>query len=225
MSDGSGNVYDLAQDYAPTLTNHLSIYSAVVETGGDLLLTAALNGGATDQITLHIFEIAGYSGGEDQLGTNFQSSTRNATVSTAEATSTADQFAFAFFADTFGSGVTWTAGNGFSAGETSNGAAVCFSEGGVVSSTGIQTATATADFASDTTSIIVTFKAGGDSDGGGDSGGSGDGGGDSDQTPAVQGSWPAYAQRIGRGHVAPPKPAPTFKGRISYLQPRYKRPF
>jgi len=167
ISDGSGNVYNLAQDYAPTISNHLSIYSAIVVTGGDLLLTAALSGDATDEITLHIFEIAGYSGAEDQLGTNFQSNTKNATVSTADVTSSADQFVFAFFADTFGSGVTWTAGDGFAAGETSNGGAVCFSESMVASSTGIQTATANADFASDTTSIIVTFKAGGDSDGSG----------------------------------------------------------
>jgi hypothetical protein len=118
----------------------------------------------TNNLHLHIYEISGLltSSVLDQIGSNFQTNATAATVSTAGATTAANEYVFAYFGRDNGSG-TWTTGTGYGDTRSSpnSGASTdAFSEDKIISATGKQTATATSSGTDSLTSLIVTFKAG-----------------------------------------------------------------
>jgi hypothetical protein len=173
VSDGA-NTYFIALDSEPAASYLLEMYKANAGANGSLTLTASLSEGS-DTIHLHIFEVAGGYDTQEESGSNYSgANTANGTVSTGGATTQADSFVFAMFVSSFGSGITWTPGSGFTAGQTTSGGHVVFTEGREVTTTGVQTATATANFASgQIAGGIATFYASGNDSGGGDSGGGG----------------------------------------------------
>src|SRR5579864_199649 len=143
----------------PSLAN---IYYAVVPSTGPDTVTVHMTG--TNNLHLHIYEVSGLvtSSVLDQIGSNFQSGVTAATVSTAGATTTANELVFAYFGRDNGSG-TWTTGTGYGnalASPNTGSATDAFSEDKIISATGIQTATATSSAADALTSVIATFKAG-----------------------------------------------------------------
>jgi hypothetical protein len=165
ITDTRGSVWSLAVTRNPGTTGTpalASIYYAVVpSTGAD---TVTVHMSAAHNLHMHIYEVSGLltSSVLDQSGSNFQTGATAATVSTSAATSTANEFVFAYFARNNGSG-TWTAGAGYGntkASPNTSAATDAFSEGKIVSATGTQTATATASASDGLTSIIATFKAG-----------------------------------------------------------------
>ena len=161
VTDGA-NEYSVATNVseAPSQT---FLFSAIAGASGALTITVADASSPviSSEIHVHIFEVSGYAN-FDIAGTNYQGSvTPDATVSTIGPTQNADDFLVAFFANTF-EGVSWTPGSGYSAGETTSGASLtCFSEFCTVSSTGVQTATATQNNGTQILSLIVAFKSGG----------------------------------------------------------------
>src|SRR4029077_2578095 len=122
-----------------------SIYYAVVPSTGADTITVHMTG--TNNLHMHIYEVSGLvtSSVLDKIGSNFQSGATAATVSTSAATAAANEFVFAYFARDNGSG-TWTAGTGYGnmlASPNASAGTDAFSEDKIISTTGIQTATAT----------------------------------------------------------------------------------
>ena len=163
-SSPSNDAYGLAVSAKPATTgtpSAASIYYAVANATGALTITAHI--GASDNIHLHIYEISGLSptlsSVLDQTGSNAQTSTTSATVSTGGATKVANEYVFAFFA-TDNSTQTWTKGGSYTDVETANriGGDSSFSEDLVITSAGKQTATATSTTADRITSVIATFQ-------------------------------------------------------------------
>jgi hypothetical protein len=155
IGDGS-NVYHNALDLIPSGGFIFEMYYAKAGANGSITITASTN--SSDTIHLHIFEVAGGYDTTEQSGSNYQSTnTQNGTVSTGGATTHATSFVLAMFADNFGSGVTWTPGSGYTAGQTTASGHVVFSEGGEITGAGVQTATASQNFSSVIASGIATF--------------------------------------------------------------------
>lgn len=160
---GAGQPYQIALDQLPQFGYLFEMFFYKIPNGGSynsLTVTANLSG--SDTAHLHIFEVAGGYDSTEQSGANYNgTNSLNGTVSTGGATTHADSFVLAMFSDSFGSGVTWTPGAGFTAGPTTAGGHVVFSEGKEVTSAGVQTATASQNFASAIASGIATFYASG----------------------------------------------------------------
>jgi hypothetical protein len=165
ITDTRGSVWSLAVTRNPGTTGTpalASIYYAVVpSTGAD---TVTVHMSAAHNLHMHIYEVSGLLASSvlDQTGSNFQTGATAATVSTSAATTTANEFVFAYFARNNGSG-TWTAGAGYGNTKASPNASAgtdAFSEGKIISANGTQTATATSSASDGLTSVIATFKAG-----------------------------------------------------------------
>ncbi len=163
-SSPSNNAYALAVSDNPPTTgtpSAASIYYAVANATGPLTITAHIS--AAHNIHLHIYEISGLSSTLssvlDQTGANFQTPTTSGIVSTSGATTVANEYVFAFFA-TDNSTQTWTKGGSYTDVETSNrvGGDSGFSEDLVITSTGMQTATAAFTGQDFVTSVIATFR-------------------------------------------------------------------
>jgi hypothetical protein len=159
---GDGQQYQIALDQQPQAGYLFEIYFHKNANLSYNSLTVNVSLSGSDTAHLHIFEVAGGYDSTEQSGANWQSTNSlNGTVSTSGATTHANSFVLAMFADNFGSGVTWTPGAGFTAGQTTAGGHVVFSEGREVTSTGVQTATASQNFSSVIGSGIATFYASG----------------------------------------------------------------
>jgi hypothetical protein len=155
---------------------------------------------------IHLYEVSGYDT-PDQTGGSFQQ-TSSPSASITSNTSRAKEFVIAAFMDLTHVGETFTAGTGYTAGETTNASGgSMFSEYQEISSIGQPTATATMGIpASDQfLALVVTFY------GSGGSGGSG-GGGSTDiflGSVRVLGSAPAGATVPYLGTVKVVASAPT----------------
>jgi hypothetical protein len=162
-TDNSSNAYALAVSDKPPTTgtpSAASIYYAVANSTGPLTITSHIS--ASDNIHLHIYEVSGLSSTLnsvlDRTGSNLQTPTTSATVSTSGATTVANEYVFAFFASD-NSTQTWTKGGSYTDVETSNRAGdSSFSEDLVITSAGTQTATAAFTVKDRVTSVIATFK-------------------------------------------------------------------
>jgi hypothetical protein len=166
ITDTLGSTFSLAVADNPGTAGTpslASLYYAVAPATGADTVTVHMTG--TNNLHLHIYEVSGLltSSVLDQIGSNFQSGTTAATVSTAASTTTANEFVFAYFGRDNGVG-TWTAGNGYANGlasPNSGSSTDAFSEDNIISAIGIQTATATASASDGLTSVIATFAAAG----------------------------------------------------------------
>jgi hypothetical protein len=160
-SVGDGvNTYFTATEQSPSAGFLFNIYYAKATANGSVTIT--VNFGSSTTVHLHIFEVSGGYDTFEQAGENYNNTNSlNGTVSTSGSTTHAKSFVFAMFADNFGSGVTWTPGSGYTAGQTTSGGHVVFSEGGEINGAGVQTATASQNFSSVIASVIVTFYASG----------------------------------------------------------------
>jgi Abnormal spindle-like microcephaly-assoc'd, ASPM-SPD-2-Hydin len=166
ITDTLGSSWLLAVAENPGATgtpSQCNIYYAVVPSTGANTVTVHATG--TNNLHLHIYEISGLvtSSVLDQSGSNFQSTTTTATVSTAGPTTAANEYVFAYVGRNNGTG-TWTAGTGYGDARSSpntTSATDAFSEDKIVSATGTQTATATSSATDALTSVIATFKAAG----------------------------------------------------------------
>jgi hypothetical protein len=155
-TDNQGNTYFAATEQSPSAGFLFNIYYAKASANGSVTIT--VNFGSSTTVHLHIFEVSGGYDTFEQAGENYNgTNSLNGTVSTSGATTHATSFVFAMFADNFGSGVTWTPGSGYTAGQTTASGHVVFSEGGEITGAGIQTATASQNFSSVIASVIVTF--------------------------------------------------------------------
>lgn len=166
ITDTLGSTWTLAVAKNPGVTGtpaQANIYYAIAPSTGADTITVHMTG--TNSLHLHVYEVSGLltSSVLDQIGSNYQTSATAATVSTAAATTAANEYIFNFVARDNGSG-TWTAGSGYSNGlgtPNTGSSTDAFSEGKVVVATGTQTGTATSSAADALTSVIATFKAGG----------------------------------------------------------------
>jgi hypothetical protein len=162
ITDTLGSTWSLAVAKNPGTTGSpslASLYYAVVPSTGPDTVTVHMTG--TNNLHMHIYEISGLvtSSVLDQIGSNFQSGATAATVSTSGATTTANEFVFAYFGRDNGSG-TWAAGTGYGnalASPNTGSGTDAFSEGKILSATGTQTATATSSATDALTSVIATF--------------------------------------------------------------------
>ncbi len=165
VTDTLGSTWTLAVTKNPGTAGTPSLaglYYAIVPSTGADTVTVHMTG--TNNLHLHIYEVAGLvtSSVLDQTGSNFQSSGTAATVSTSAATTSLNEFVFAYFGRDNGSG-TWTVGNGYGnalATPNTGSATDAFSEDKTVSTKGTQTATATSSASDALTSLIATFVAG-----------------------------------------------------------------
>ena len=164
VTDTLGSTWSLAVTKNPGTAGTPSltaIYYAVAPAGGADTVTVHMTG--TNNLHLHIYEVSGLltSSALDQTGSNYQSGTTVATVSTAAATTSANEFVFAYFGRDNGSGA-WAAGSGYGntiASPNTSASTDAFSEAAVISAKGVQTATATSSAADGLTSVIATFAA------------------------------------------------------------------
>jgi hypothetical protein len=155
VGDGT-NTYFTGTEQSPSAGFLFNIYYAKANANGTPTIT--VNFGSSTTVHLHIFEVAGGYDTFEQAGENYNgTNSLNGTVSTSGSTTHATSFVFAMFADNFGSGVTWTPGSGYTAGQTTASGHVVFSEGGEITGAGVQTATASQNFSSVIASVIVTF--------------------------------------------------------------------
>jgi putative Ig domain-containing protein len=159
IGDGT-NIYNISSDGNPGPGFNFNVYYAKASANGTPTIT--VNFASSTVVHLHIFEVSGGYDTAEQFGANYNgTNSLNGTVSTSGSTTHATSFVFAMFADNFGSGVTWTPGSGYTAGQTTANNNVVFSEGGEINGAGVQTATASQNFSSVIGSVIATFYASG----------------------------------------------------------------
>ncbi len=121
---------------------------------------------------IHLFEVSGYDS-FDKQNTNIQTTTTPSVGVTVD-TSAAAEFVLAAFLDQTHTGETFTAGAGYTAGETTNtNSFSLFTEYNEISSVGQPSASATIPNNDTVCSLIVTFYASGNSGGGGNGSGGG----------------------------------------------------
>ena len=122
--------------------------------------TVTGNVATSHNLHVHIWEISGLAGSPDKNGTTNQTAVTALTVSTGTATTTANELVFGLFFNTTQAN-TFTVGSGYGPSETTNdtsGFDALFTEVKIVSTTGVQTATATAATSSNFDCIVATFK-------------------------------------------------------------------
>ncbi len=166
ITDTLGSTWTLAIAENPGTTGTpalASLYYAIVPSTGADTITVHMTG--TNNLHLHIYEVSGIvtSAMLDKTGFNFQTSGTAATVSTSAATTSMNEFVFAYFGRDNGSG-TWTGGSGYSntlATPNSGAGTDAFSEDKIITAAGVQTATATSSASDALTSLIATFVAAG----------------------------------------------------------------
>ncbi len=154
-TDSLGNTY--TQLVTGSYASHAvgAVYATTTTSSGADTVTCNTN--ATNNIHCNIYEVQGITMTVDQTGT-FSETGTSLTVSTSAATTNADDFVFAFFADN-DNGSYLTAGPGLGDAELSNdGGDTGFSEDMVVVNTGIQTATATSNLNDAFENLIAALK-------------------------------------------------------------------
>ncbi|MGH9681950.1 MAG: Ig-like domain-containing protein, partial [Candidatus Acidiferrales bacterium] len=164
VTDTLGSTWSLAVTKNPGTSGTPSlagIYYAIAPSAGADTITVHMTG--TNNLHLHIYEVSGVVTASelDQVGSNYQTSTTAATVSTTAATTKANEFIFAYFARDNGVG-TWTSGSGYGnalASPNTSASTDAFSEAKAVSTTGVQTATATSSASDGLTSVLAAFVA------------------------------------------------------------------
>jgi hypothetical protein len=159
-TDSLNNTYVQAVTTSQPGNAVAAIYYAPNCKGGANTVTAHIS--ASDNIHLHVYEISGIatSSPVDVAGTATVSNTTSLTVSTTSATTSPNDYVFAYFGDN-NSQETFVAGSGYGdteQTESSSGDAG-FSEDKIVSSVGTQVAAATASGVDPITALIVAFKA------------------------------------------------------------------
>jgi hypothetical protein len=137
-----------------------AIYAATANASGADTVTCGVN--ASNNIHCHIYEVQGVTAIVDQTGNSSVTGT-SLSVPTSAATTNAVDYVLAFFSDNGGS--NYTPGSGWVDTEQSNnyvyGGDSAFSEDEVVTATGVQTATATADTSGTYVNVIVALVASG----------------------------------------------------------------
>jgi len=154
-TDSLGNTYTQLVTGSNSGGSVAAVYAATTTSSGADTVTCNTNN-ATNNIHCNIYEVQGITTTVDQTGT-FSEGGTSLTVSTSAATTNADDYIFAFFADN-DNGSYLTAGPGMGDAELSNdGGDTGFSEDKVVVSTGIQTATATSNLNDGFENVIVAL--------------------------------------------------------------------
>jgi hypothetical protein len=135
-----------------------AIYVATAKSTGADTVTCSLGAGAADNIHCHIYEVSGTTAVVDAVGSAVQIAT-SLSVSTSKATTNANDYIFAYFGDNVTES-TYVVGAGFGDTEQSESSSQDsgFSEDKLVTTTGIQTATATASTADPFVGLIVALK-------------------------------------------------------------------
>jgi hypothetical protein len=135
-----------------------AIYVATAKSTGADTVTCSIGAGAADNIHCHIYEVSGTTAVVDAVGSAVQIAT-SLSVSTSKATTNANDYIFAYFGDNVTES-TYVVGAGFGDTEQSESSSQDsgFSEDKLVTTTGIQTATATASTADPFVGLIVALK-------------------------------------------------------------------
>jgi hypothetical protein len=155
-TDSRGNSFTQLVTAGTSGASRAAIYAATANGNGADTATCSIS--ATNNIHCHIYEVQGITTTVDKTGNSTVTSTSQ-TVSTSAATTNADDFVFAFFADN-ANGAILTAGPGLGDTDTSNdGGDTALTEDKVVIATGVQTATATSSLSDADVNVIVALKA------------------------------------------------------------------
>jgi hypothetical protein len=155
-TDSRGNSFTQLVTAGTSGASTAAIYAATANGSGADTVTCSIS--AANNIHCHIYEVQGITTTVDKTGNSTVTSTSQ-TVSTSAATTNADDFVFAFFADN-ANGATLTAGSGLGDTDTSNdGGDTALTEDKVVIATGVQTATATSSLSDTDVNVIVALKA------------------------------------------------------------------
>jgi PKD repeat protein len=157
-ADSQGNAFALLVTGDSPGAAVAAIYVATAKSTGADTVTCSLGAGASDNIHCHIYEISGTTAVVDAVGSAVQTA-RSLSVSTSKATANASDYVFAYFGDNLAES-TYVAGSGFGDTEQSESSSgdSGFSEDKLVTTTGIQTATATASTADPFVGLIVALK-------------------------------------------------------------------
>jgi PKD repeat protein len=157
-ADSQGNAFALLVTGDSPGAAVAAIYVATAKGSGADTVTCSIGAGSSDNIHCHIYEIAGTTTVVDAVGNAVQS-TRSLSVSTSKATTNASDYVFAYFGDN-NMPSTYMAGPGFGDADQSESPSQDsgFSEDKSVTTTGIQTATATASTADPFVALIVALK-------------------------------------------------------------------
>jgi PKD repeat protein len=157
-ADSQGNVFaQLVTGNTPG-ASIAAIYLATANSTGPDTVTCGIGAGASDNVHCHIYEVSGTTPVVDAIGSAAHTGT-SLSVSTSKATSNPDDYIFAYFSDDV-SESTYIAGAGLGNTEQSESASQdsAFSGDKSVTTTGIQTATATASTADPFVELIVALK-------------------------------------------------------------------
>jgi PKD repeat protein len=155
--DSQGNAFTQAVTAASPGAAVAAIYIATANHMGQDTVTCRIGSGASDNIHCHIYEINGTTSVVDALGSAVQN--RAASVSTSQATTNSNDYVFAYFGDNV-SESTYIAGPGLGNIEQSQSPSQDsgFSGDKLVSTTGIQTMSATASTDDPLVGLIVALK-------------------------------------------------------------------
>jgi hypothetical protein len=156
--DSQGNIFALLVTGDSPGAAVAAIYIAIANSTGPDTVTCTIGAGASDNIHCHIYEVSGTTSVVDAIGSAVQIST-SLSVSTSKATTNPNDYIFAYFGDNV-SESTYIAGSGLGNIEQSESSSQDsgFSEDKSVSTTGIQSATATASAADLFIGLIVALK-------------------------------------------------------------------
>jgi PKD repeat protein len=156
--DSQGNIFALLVTGDSPGAAVAAIYIAIANSTGPDTVTCTIGAGASDNIHCHIYEVSGTTSVVDAIGSAVQIST-SLSVSTSKATTNPNDYIFAYFGDNV-SESTYIAGSGLGNIEQSESSSQDsgFSGDKSVSTTGIQSATATASAADLFIGLIVALK-------------------------------------------------------------------
>ena len=156
--DSQGNIFALLVTGDSPGAAVAAIYIAIANSTGPDTVTCTIGAGASDNIHCHIYEVSGTTSVVDAIGSAVLIST-SLSVSTSKATTNPNDYVFAYFGDNV-SESTYIAGSGLGNIEQSESSSQDsgFSGDKSVSTTGIQSATATASAADLFIGLIVALK-------------------------------------------------------------------
>jgi PKD repeat protein len=156
--DSQGNVFNLLVTGHSPGAAVAAIYIATANSTGPDTVTCSIGGDASDNIHCHVYEVSGTTSVVDALGTATQIAT-SVSVSTSNPTTNANDYIFAYFSDDV-SESTYVAGSGLGNIEQTESPSQdsAFSGDKSVTTTGIQTATATTSTADTFVGLIVALK-------------------------------------------------------------------
>jgi hypothetical protein len=155
-TDTIGNTFTLLVTAGTSGDSVAAVYGATNKSSGADTVTCNDND-ASNNLHCNIYEVQGITTTVDETGNSTLTNTA-LTVSTSAATTNADDYVFAFFADN-ANGANITVGPGYGDAQLSNdGGDSGFSEDSVVVATGVQTATATSSLDDADVNVIVALK-------------------------------------------------------------------